>query len=90
MRTMHTTRSSLIIVTVLSAAALSACASTATAPATQPAKAAETRKAPQCYSGDEGKFFDVGASATVAGVAVKCEATADGKSAQWMGTKHAK
>jgi hypothetical protein len=42
----------------------------------------------QCYSGDHGKFFDVDEKTTIAGVAVTCKATADGKSGQWMGSKH--
>lgn len=68
------------------ALALAACATQEAAPA-KPA-AAPAAKAPQCWSGDHGKFFDVGARATISGVDVSCEKTADGKNAQWMGKKH--
>ena len=67
-----------------------ACSSQTTTPAAStsaaPVKAAA--KAPQCYNGDASMFVDVGTSASISGVMVKCEATADGKSAQWMGKKH--
>jgi hypothetical protein len=33
-------------------------------------------------------FVDIGTSANISGVMVKCEPTADGKAAQWMGKKH--
>lgn len=71
---------------------LAACAAQETkpapalAPAAAPAPAA--KKAPQCYSGDAGKFFNVGEKTTIAGVAVECTATSDGKAGQWMGAKH--
>ena len=69
-----------------------ACASQTTAPAAAtpaPAPAAAAApKAPQCYNGDAGAFVDVGTKASISGVAVTCEKTADGKSAQWMGKKH--
>ncbi len=52
-----------------------------------PATAA-TVKAPQCWSGDHGKFFDAGAKTTISGVDVTCEKTSDGKNAQWVGKKH--
>ena len=70
--------------------ALTACATQSTTPAktTETAKPVEAAKAPQCYSGDHGKFFDLGAKATLAGVDVICEKSSDGKSAQWMGKKH--
>lgn len=74
--------------------ALSACASQTSAP-TAPAAAtpssapaAAAPKAPQCYNGDSGKFVDLGTNASISGVTVVCEKTADGKSAQWMGKKH--
>lgn len=73
------------------AAVLSACASQAPQPekAAVPAPApAVAKKAPQCWSGDAGKFFDVGARESVSGVAVECKLTADGKSASWVGAKH--
>lgn len=57
----------------------------------EPVKTAETKPAataPQCWSGDHGKFFDVGAKTAISGVDVTCEKTADGKNAQWMGKKH--
>lgn len=67
-----------------------ACSSQTTTPAAStsaaPAKAAA--KAPQCYNGDASMFVDVGTSANISGVMVKCELTADGKAAQWMGKKH--
>ena len=68
---------------------LTACASQAPTPAAQPAAAASApaAKAPQCWNGDAGKFEDVGAKASISGVAVVCEKTSDGKSAQWMGAK---
>ena len=67
-----------------------ACASQTTAPAVAtPAPApAAAPKAPQCYNGDAGAFVDVGTKASISGVAVTCEKTADGKGAQWMGKKH--
>ncbi len=71
---------------------LSACASQNTAPEkAAPEKAAEApaaKKGPQCYSGDHGKFFDVGDKASIASVDVVCKPTADNKAAQWVGAKH--
>ena len=69
------------------ATAITACASSAPAPAKDAAAPAAAKPAPQCYSGDHGKFFEVGAKAAVSGVDVVCEKTSDGKSAQWMGVK---
>ena len=66
---------------------LTACASQSTSPSAAPA-AASTPKAPQCWNGDSSQFMDVGSKASISGVAVTCEKTADGKSAQWMGKKH--
>ena len=68
---------------------LSACAAQTPTPAEQPATpaAASGAKAPQCWNGDTGKFEDVGVQASISGVAVVCEKTSDGKSAQWMGGK---
>lgn len=66
---------------------LSACASQNTAPE-KAAEAPAAKKGPQCYSGDHGKFFDVGEKASIAGVDVVCKATSDNKAAQWMGAKH--
>lgn len=81
--------STLSILAALSAVTLlSACASQTAAPAkpaAAPAAAAPAAKAPQCWNGDLGVFQDIGTKATIAGVAVECKATADGKSAQWMG-----
>lgn len=74
----------------VSALTLAACASQAPAPApAQPAAHAAPApvKAPQCYSGDHGKFFDVGARTAISGVDVVCQPSSDGKSAQWMGAK---
>lgn len=82
---------------LVSAAALglAACASQSTPPAkpaVAPAAAstavAAAPKAPQCWNGDASAFQDVGTKATISGVAVTCEKTADGKNAQWMGKKH--
>ena len=71
---------------------LAACASQNTAPekaAAAPAAAAPAAKpGPQCYSGEHGRFFNVDEKTSIAGVAVSCKATADGKSGQWMGGKH--
>lgn len=69
---------------------LSACATQNTPPAqpTPAATAPAAPKAPQCWNGDAGKFEEVGAQASISGVAVTCEKTSDGKNAQWMGKKH--
>lgn len=80
------------LLVIAAALALSACATQTPAPAPAastptPAPAAE-KKAPQCWNGDLGKFQEVGAKATISGVAVECKVTSDGKSAQWMGAKH--
>ncbi len=72
---------------------MSACASQAPAPekaAAAPEKTAAAPAAkpgPQCYSGDESRFFKVDEKTTIAGVAVTCKATGDGKSGQWVGAK---
>lgn len=50
----------------------------------------QATQAPQCYNGDDGKFYKIGEKATISGVALVCEATADKKNATWMGTKSAK
>ncbi len=85
--------SALSILAALSAVTLlSACASQTAAPAkpaaahAAPAAAAPAAKAPQCWNGDLGAFQDIGTKATIAGVAVECKPSADGKSAQWLGT----
>jgi hypothetical protein len=70
------------------AAALSACASQQATPEKTAAAPAAEKKAPQCWSGDAGKFFDVGAKQSVSGVAVECKLTSDGKGASWVGAKH--
>jgi len=75
------------LIAAVVALVLSACASQ------EPVKKAETpaapvARAPQCWSGDHGKFFDVGAKTSISGVEVSCEKTSDGKNAQWMGRKH--
>jgi hypothetical protein len=68
---------------------VAACSSQTTTPAASAnAAPAAAAKAPQCYNGDASKFVDVGTTANISGVMVKCEATADGKAAQWMGKKH--
>lgn len=73
---------------------LTACASSSPAPekaaSAAPAVAAApapAKPAPQCYSGDHGKFFDVGSSVAISGVDVVCQKSSDGKAAQWMGVK---
>lgn len=69
---------------------LSACASQGAAPAKAPEKAVAApaeKTAPQCWSGDAGKFFAIGARQTVSGVAVECKPTSDGKAAAWVGAK---
>ncbi|MBI3149007.1 MAG: hypothetical protein HYZ17_10905 [Betaproteobacteria bacterium] len=73
---------------VLAVAGLFAgCASTAAVTAD---KKVEVAKVPQCYSGDAGRFFNVGDKTTISGLEVSCVATSDGKSGQWMGAKHHK
>lgn len=85
-----------LLITLSSLAFLGACASTPEPKAEmKPAakaevKAEEPKKVPQCYSGDAGKFFNVGEKTTVSGVEVNCVATSDGKNGQWMGVKHGK
>lgn len=73
-----------LIFALLAAVSINAFAADATpvAPAEQPA--------PQCYNGDDSKFYKVGDKATISDVAVVCEATADKKNAQWMTDKHTK
>lgn len=66
---------------------LAACASQSTAPE-KVAMASAAKPGPQCYSGDHARFFNVEEKTTIAGVAVTCKATSDGKSGQWMGSKH--
>lgn len=66
--------------------ALSACASQAPAPE-KSAVAPAAKPGPQCYSSDDGRFFNSEEQATIAGVAVTCKPTADGKSGQWVGSK---
>ena len=46
--------------------------------------------APKCYNGDDSKFYNVGEKATISGITIVCEPTADNKNAQWMGVKHGK
>lgn len=45
------------------------------------------KKAPQCYSGDDSKFFNVGEKTKVAGIDVVCATNSDGKSGQWAAVK---
>ena len=82
-----------------SAILLSACAgqqavpeksAPATAPVAAPAPVAAApveKKAPQCYSGDAGKFFNVGDKTTVSGIEVICATNSDGKAGQWAAVK---
>ena len=82
---------SMFILAALPVALLVGCAGTdkkPEAPKTAEAEPAEAKKAPQCWSGDHNKFFNVGEKTEISGVNVECMATADGKNAQWMGTKH--
>jgi hypothetical protein len=81
-----------MLIAVLPFAILAGCATTKTAEPAKPAAAptaavaaAPAAKVPQCWSGDHGKFMDVGTKTTISGVAVECLATSDGKNAQWMG-----
>lgn len=79
----------LMLIALISATALTACASTP-APQSEPLKIAaqtETPKGPQCYNGDADQFLAVGSVAAIAGVNVQCNASADGKSAQWDSAK---
>lgn len=80
-----------MLLVVLPFAILAGCATTKTPepakPVAAPAAAPVAAKAPQCWSGDHGKFMDVGTKTTISDVAVECMATSDGKNAQWMGVK---
>jgi hypothetical protein len=71
---------------LIAAVSINAFAADATPSTTQD----QATQAPQCYNGDDGKFYKVGEKASISGVALICEATADKKNAQWMGVKHAK
>lgn len=73
-----------LVFALLAAVSINAFAADATpaAPTEQPA--------PKCYNGDDNKFYNVGEKATISGVAVVCEPTADKKNAQWLSAKHAK
>lgn len=82
-----------VFTTLVATVVLSACASQNAAPEKAPAvptaaAASAAKKAPQCWSGDAGKFFDVGAKQSISGVAVECKLTSDGKAAAWVGGKH--
>lgn len=76
-----------IVLVLASVVLLAACASQS-APPEKVAMAPAAKPGPQCYSGDHGRFFNVEEKTTIAEVAVTCKATADGKSGQWMGSKH--
>lgn len=73
--------------TLASLVLLTACASQGAVPENVAATPA-AKPGPQCYSGDHGRFFNVDETSTIAGVAVVCKATSDGKAGQWMGSKH--
>ena len=77
-----------LLIAFSSLAVLTACA-TSPEPKTE-MKAEASKHVPQCYSGDAGKFFNVGEKTTISGIAVDCVATTDGKNGQWMGAKHGK
>jgi len=78
-----------LLIVCSSLALLTACAAApeSKSEATPAVKTEAPAKGPQCYSGDAGKFFDVGAKASVSGVEVSCAATSDGKGASWVGVK---
>lgn len=75
-----------ILFILLSAVSINAFAADATPSTSQD----QATQGPQCYNGDDGKFYKVGEKATISGVALVCEPTADKKNAQWMSVKHAK
>lgn len=74
------------LIIIAAAAVLSACASQSPTP--EKAAASSAKPAPQCWSGDAGKFLDVGVKTSISGVAVECKLTSDGKAASWVGAKH--
>ncbi len=80
------------IFALVGVAALSAgCASTApNATSATAQKKPEAAKVAQCYSGDAGRFFNVGDKTSMSGLEVTCTATSDGKNGQWMSAKHHK
>jgi len=75
-----------ILFVLLVAVSINAFAADATSSTSQD----QATQAPQCYNGDDGKFYKVGEKATISGLPLACEATADNKNAQWVGVKHAK
>lgn len=75
------------VLVLASFALLSACASPSATPE-KFAVASAAKSGPQCYSGDHARFFNADEKTTIAGVAVTCKATSDGKAASWMGGKH--
>jgi uncharacterized lipoprotein YajG len=78
-----------LFVLLVATCMLTACSSQATTQAASTTTAPiPVAQMPKCYNGDAGKFVDVGSSASISGVNVTCEKTADGKGAQWMGKKH--
>ena len=76
-----------LLIVCSSLAVLAACAATPEPKAAPAAKSESSAKGPQCYSGDAGKFYNVGEKTSVSGVQVSCDATSDGKSASWVGVK---
>lgn len=74
-----------ILFLALAALSINASAAADASPSTTPDQATQ---APQCYNGDDGRFYKVGERATISGVALICEATADKKNAQWISAKH--
>ena len=75
-----------VLFILLAAVSLNSFAADAT-PSTSQDQATQV---PQCYNGDDLKFYKVGEKATISGVQLVCEATADKKNAQWMSDKHVK
>ena len=75
-----------ILFILLAAVSINALAADATPSTTQD----QATQVPQCYNGDDSKFYKVGEKATISGVQLVCEATADKKNAQWMSAKHSK
>ncbi|MBN9423986.1 MAG: hypothetical protein BGO63_18355 [Candidatus Accumulibacter sp. 66-26] len=75
-----------ILFILLTAVSINVFAADATPATTQD----QATQVPQCYNGDDSKFYKVGEKATISGVALICEATADKKNAQWMSAKDSK
>ena len=66
-----------ILFILLAAASINAFSADATPSPSQD----QTTQGPKCYNGDDSKFCKVGEKATISGVPLICEATADKKNA---------